>query len=107
MMKKKNSKKKIISLDEFFRYKEMFEGLPEDKALACELYNNAGYADKAIVDRLMAKALMFDDRVKFCIGIKYEFTIGSFKTTRIYTFIKKEKVNKIYMDILRKLKDHD
>ena len=50
---------------------------------------------------------MFDDRVKFCIGVKYEFTIGSFKTTRIYTFIKKEKVNRIYMDILRKLKDHD
>jgi len=100
-------KKKIITLDEFFRYKQMFEGLPEDKALASQLYNNADYADKEIVDRLMAKALMFDDRVKFCIAVKHQFTIGCFKTTRIYAFIQKETIDEIYIDILRKLRDND
>jgi hypothetical protein len=100
-------KKRIITIDEFFRFKEMFQGLPDDQAIACELYNNADFADKELVDKLMAKALVFKDRVDFCIAVKYTFKIGSFNSNRIYTFIKASKVDKIYMDILRKIKEHD
>ena len=98
-------KKKIITLDEFFTYKRMFEGLPEDKALACELYNNADYADRDILDRLMAKALVFESRVKFCSSVGYTGTVDTIETVKIYIFVEREKVDKIYMDILKKLKE--
>jgi len=106
-------KKRIITIDEFFRFKEMFQGLPDDQAIACELYNNADFADKQLVDTLMAKSLMFKNRVDFCIAVKYTFkitclsSIGSFSSNKIYTFIKASKADKIYMDILRKIKKHD
>ena len=100
-------KKRIITIDEFFRFKEMLSGSREDQELAFEIYNNADFADKELVDKLMAKALLFKDRVDFCIAVKYTFKIGSFNSNRIYTFIKASKVDKIYMDILRKIKEHD
>jgi len=99
--------KRIITLDEFFRYKEMFSGLPEDQALANELYQKANYADKELLDQLMAKALVFDKRYNFCVAVKHAFKLGSFKTSRLYAFIEAKKVNKVYMDILRKLKNYD
>lgn len=98
---------RIITLDEFFKYKEMFSGLPEDQALACELYNNANYADKKLLDQLMAKALVFDKRYNFCIAVKHKFKLGSFKTSRIYAYIDKNKLDGVYTEILRKLKDYD
>jgi hypothetical protein len=97
-------KKKIITLDEFFKYKEMFSGLQEDKELALHMYNNTNYEEKEVVNRLMAKALMFKDRVDFCIAVKFSFKINSLDTNKIYTFIEKSKVDNIYMDILRKIK---
>lgn len=97
-------KKKIITLDEFFKYKEMFSGLQEDKELALHMYNNTNYEEKEVVNRLMAKALMFKDRVDFCIAVKFSFVINSLDTNKIYTFIEKSKVDNIYMDILRKIK---
>ncbi|CAI8203041.1 MAG: Uncharacterised protein [Arcobacter lacus] len=97
-------KKKIITLDEFFKYKQMFSGLQEDKELAWHLYSNSNYQDKEVVDRLMLKALLFKDRVDFSIAVKYSFEVNSLDTNKIYTFIKKSKVDNIYMDILRKLK---
>ena len=97
-------KKKIITLDEFFKYKEMFSGLKEDKELAWHMYDNTDYQEKEVVNRLMAKALMFKDRVDFCIAIKYSFQINALDTNKIDAFIKKSKVDNIYMDILRKIK---
>ncbi len=52
---------KIISIEEFFRIKEMFSGSEEDKDLALELYNTQ-YQDKHILNELMLKALLFKDR---------------------------------------------
>jgi hypothetical protein len=101
------TKKRIITIDEFFTYKEMFSGLLEDRALACEIYNNANYQDKEIIDKLMAKALLFKDRVDFCIAVEYSFEIGSFNTNRVYAYIEKSKADKVYMEILRKIKDND
>ena len=97
--------KKIITLDEFFTYKEMFQGLPEDQALACELYNNADYENKDIIDTLMAKALMFKSRLDFCKAVKYSYVLPTFTIQEIYVFIEKQKVDGIYMEILKKIRD--
>jgi len=96
---------KIITLEEFFKYKQMFQGLPEDQSLACEIYNNANYENKEVLDKLMAKALMFEDRVNFCTAVKYTLNVGELSTKKIYAFLEKKKVNKIYMDIINKITD--
>ena len=85
---------KIITLEEFFKYKQMFQGLPEDQSLACEIYNNANYENKEVLDKLMVKALMFEDRVNFCTAVKYTLNVGELSTKKIYAFLEKKKVNK-------------
>ena len=55
----------------------------------------------------MAKALVFDKRYNFCIAVKHKFKLGSFKTSRIYAYIDKNKLDGVYYEILRKLKDYD
>jgi hypothetical protein len=95
-------KKKIISIDEFFRMKEMFSGSLEDKELAFEIYKNQ-YKDRKILDLLMLKALMFNDRKAFAATIKVDFTVGNGK--KLYTFLSLEQANEIYKQILDKLMD--
>jgi len=99
--------KKTITIDEFFRIKQMLQGLPEDQALGCVIYNNLDYADKDILDRLMCKALMFDARVQFCIAVKYGFKMGSLKSSRIYQSLTENKSDEVYTNILRKIKNYD
>jgi len=85
----------------------MLQGLPDDRALGCVMYNNSNYADKDILDKLMCKALMFDARVKFCIAINYGIKLGSLKLSRIYQSLERRDADKVYIDILRKIKDYD
>tara|TARA_R100001440_G_scaffold16954_3_gene28717 strand:+ start:1721 stop:2005 length:285 start_codon:yes stop_codon:yes gene_type:complete len=92
-------KKKIITVEEFFRLKLMFSGSQEDKELAWEIYDNA-YEDKVILNQLMAKALMFEDRQQFIDGVKFEFIANS---KNLYAFISAESIEEIYKDILNKL----
>jgi hypothetical protein len=99
--------KKKITVEEFFRIKQMLQGLPDDRALGCVIYNNSDYADKDILDKLMCKALMFDARVKFCIAINYGIKLGSLKLSRIYQSLERRDADKVYIDILRKIKDYD
>tara|TARA_R100001463_G_scaffold130888_4_gene190583 strand:+ start:14 stop:316 length:303 start_codon:yes stop_codon:yes gene_type:complete len=99
--------KKKITVEEFFRIKQMLQGLPDDRALGCVMYNNSNYADKDILDKLMCKALMFDARVKFCIAINYGIKLGSLKLSRIYQSLERRDADKVYIDILRKIKDYD
>jgi len=96
---KKKKFKKIISAEEFFRLKEMFSGLAEDRTLALEVYNNSNFQDKEIVDLLMAKALTFEPRKKFCDAIKFVYNIPS--KQNIYAFLKEEEANEIYYNILK------
>jgi len=94
-------KKKIITVEEFFRLKQMFSGGQEDKELAWEIFDNT-YEDKIILSQLMAKALMFKNRQQFIDAVKFEFIADSKK---LYAFIEAESFNHIYMDILKKLLD--
>ena len=94
-------KKKIISVEEFFRLKEMFDGSDEDHELAWEIYNNA-YEDKVIIGQLIAKALMFKNRARFVDAVKFKFIAN---TKEIYAFIDTNTFNDIYTDILKKLID--
>tara|TARA_R110002051_G_scaffold321795_2_gene410418 strand:+ start:222 stop:515 length:294 start_codon:yes stop_codon:yes gene_type:complete len=96
-------KKKIITIEEFFRLKQMFSGSIEDKELALEIYENA-YEDSIILHQLMGKALMFKDRTEFIDAIKIEFIADS---QRIYTFIKVSSMTRIYREILNKIINDD
>ena len=98
-MTKKNFKRKIITAEEFFRLKEMFMGIEEDQAIAVEVYKNSGFADKEIVDLLMAKALVFEPRRKFCDAIKFTFNLPSNK--EIYAYMEEYEAEEVYYKILR------
>ena len=97
-------KKKIITIDEFFRLQEMFRGSKEDQELAFEIYDSQ-YKDREILDELMTKALMFDKRRKFADAVQYKFPTKSGKT--IYTYIEENKMSAIYKSILDKLMGYD
>lgn len=92
--------KKIITIEEFFRLKQMFSGSIEDKELAYHLWENQ-YTDRNILDPLMAKGLMFTDRKSFASVVKMNFTSKSGKT--LYTFLSEQQANDIYKQILDKL----
>lgn len=98
-MTKKNFKSKIITAEEFFRLKEMFMGVDEDQAIAVEIYKNSGFANKEIVDLLMAKALVFEPRKKFCDAIKFTFNLPSNK--EIYAYMEEHEAEEVYYKILR------
>tara|TARA_R100000541_G_scaffold370_8_gene3158 strand:- start:8248 stop:8577 length:330 start_codon:yes stop_codon:yes gene_type:complete len=95
--------KKIITLDEFFRFKEMFRGSDEDIEVALAIWNSQ-YKDKKLLDILMCKALVFNDRVKFSIAVKHKFTIRknspSMQTQSLYAFIEAKKLHQVYADII-------
>lgn len=94
-------KSKIITAQEFFRLREMFNGLDEDVAMAVEIYKNAGYDKKEIVDILMAKALVFKPRRRFCDAIKFSFDLPTHK--KIYAFMKESEADEIYFNILKQI----
>tara|TARA_R110001592_G_scaffold45643_4_gene145863 strand:- start:1530 stop:1823 length:294 start_codon:yes stop_codon:yes gene_type:complete len=92
-------KKKIITVEEFFRLKEMFSGSSEDKKLAWTVYDSA-YEDKIILNQLMGKALLFKHRSDFIDAVSMEFIADSKK---IYAFIEMNTMTLLYRDILNKL----
>lgn len=95
--------KKIITIDEFFSFVEMFKGSEEDQALAAEIYKNAEYKDKDILDRLICKALVFGDRDSFIKGVSMPITISTLYTKNIVALIEPRKAMNIYLDILFKI----
>ena len=100
--------RKIITIDEFFRLKEMFSASKEDAALAVEIYKKQ-YIDQDILDKLMCKALLFEDRVNYSIAVEYKFSIGfdDMKTVNIYSYIDSNKLDNIYNQILNKIINND
>jgi len=90
----------IITSEEFFKLVNMFNGLPDDQAMACEVYNNSNFEDKDVLDLLMCKALMFSSRKYFIDAIKMKINIDSLYTKNIYTFIKPSVAQNIYINIL-------
>jgi hypothetical protein len=93
-------KRRIITIEEFFRLKEMLEGLPEDQSLAIEVYNSQ-FQDKDMIDHLMAKALLFNNRKKFVDAVVFRFKVGS--AVSLYNFIDIEEMNLVYKEILNKI----
>jgi hypothetical protein len=96
--------KKIITIDEFFKLKEMLRGSPEDQEIAFQIYDSQ-YKDRDILDTLMVKGLVFKDRQKFADAVKYVFPLGTGQN--IYAYIEERKINMIYKLILDKLMGHD
>jgi len=47
--------KNIITEKEFFKLVEMFNGLPDDQAMACQIYNNSNYKKKNYLIYLCVK----------------------------------------------------
>ena len=80
----------------------MFSGCDEDKSLALELYNTQ-YQDKHILNELMLKALLFNDRKYFAEAVQMNLVTKTEKT--LYTFLSLEQANDIYKQILDKLMD--
>jgi len=91
---------KVITVEEFFRLKEMFQGLPDDQELAWEIYKN-NYKDDA-VDLLMHKALVFKHRKKFADAVQF---IDQPKVNKqaLYIYIDFYKAESIYKKILDKI----
>lgn len=91
---------KIITLKEFFRLKEMFQGLPDDQEIAWEIYKNT-FKDDAI-DLLMHKALMFKHRKNFADAVKFVDTplLGK---QELYIYMNEQKMHLIYKQILDKI----
>lgn len=100
-----NFEGKIITIDEFFRYKDMLEGLPDDRNIALEILKKSNYKNKDIINTLLAKSLMFTKRAEFCEGVMFKFDSKKCSYQDIYAFIKREKADKIYMDIFKKMRD--
>lgn len=98
------NKYKVITLKEFFRLKQMFQGLPDDQEVAWEIYKNI-FKDDAI-DLLMHKALMFKHRKKFADAVKFTDTPIMGKQ-ELYVYIKEEKMHSIYKKILDKIIKND
>ena len=92
--------KKIITIEEFFRLKQMFSGSSEDKHLALQIWDNQ-YRDRNILDPLMSKGLMFTDRKNFAKAVKLDFTTKTGKV--LYTFLSEQQADDIYKQILDKL----
>lgn len=78
----------------------MLEGLPEDQSLAIEVYNSQ-FQDKDMIDHLMAKALLFNNRKKFVDAVVFRFKVGS--AVSLYNFIDIEEMNLVYKEILNKI----
>jgi len=82
-------------------------GLDEDKDLATEIYTNSNFEDKKIIDLLMAKALTFNNRKKFCDGIKFNYALsvssGIPSKQNIYAFLQEHEANEIYYKILKQM----
>lgn len=78
----------------------MFDGLPEDQSIACEIYRSQ-FQDIEIIDQLMAKALMFKNRKKFIDAVVFKFKVGT--AISLYNFIDVEEVNSVYKEILDKI----
>ena len=97
-MKKKS---KIITAEEFFRLRQMFMGLDEDAAIAAEIYKNSDIHQKEIIDILMAKALVFKPRRKFCDAIKFSINLPTHK--KIYAFMEESQAEEIYFNILKNI----
>ena len=91
---------KVITVEEFFRLKQMFQGLPDDQELAWEIYKN-NYKDDA-VDLLMHKALVFKHRKKFADAVQF---IDQPKVSKqaLYIYIDFYKAESIYKKILDKI----
>ena len=91
---------KIIELKEFFKLKQMFQGLPDDQELAWEIYKNNFKHD--VIDLLMHKALFFKNRKKFADAVKFIDTpiLGK---QQLYIYIEEKKMHSIYKKILDKL----
>ena len=92
--------KKIITIEEFFRLKEMLSGSKEDQELAFEIYSKQ-YKDRNILDPLMHKTLLFKDRRDFASTVKVDLVTQTGHS--LYVFLAKEKAEQIYKQILDKL----
>ena len=103
-MKKKS---KVIEVDEFFTLLQMLTSIDEDKEMAHAILNANDYQDRDVIDKLLAKAMVFEDRFKYCAAVKMSIQFGSFKTSRLYAYLDKHKCRDIYLDILRKIKEND
>ena len=88
---------KVITLEEFFKLKEMFQGLPDDQELAWEIYKNNYKDDTA--DLLMHKALVFKHRKKFADAVQFidKPIVGK---QALYYYIDIFKMDSIYKQIL-------
>tara|TARA_R110000772_G_scaffold20162_2_gene56045 strand:+ start:222 stop:518 length:297 start_codon:yes stop_codon:yes gene_type:complete len=93
-------KKKIITIDEFFRLKQMLSSSKEDQEIAFEIYSNQ-YKDRNILDPLMHKALLFKDRKTFQATVKVDLVTQTGKA--LYIFLAEEHADEIYKQILDKL----
>ena len=58
-MKKKS---KVIDVDEFFKLLEMLTSIDEDKEMALAILEASNYQDREVIDKLLAKAMVFEDR---------------------------------------------
>jgi hypothetical protein len=93
-------KKKIITIDEFFKLKQMLSSSKEDQEIAFEIYSNQ-YKDRNILDPLMHKALLFKNRKDFQATVKVDLVTQTGKA--LYIFLAKEHADEIYKQILDKL----
>tara|TARA_R110002167_G_scaffold157096_1_gene351948 strand:- start:292 stop:588 length:297 start_codon:yes stop_codon:yes gene_type:complete len=93
-------KKKIITIDEFFKLKQMLSSSEEDQEIAFEIYSNQ-YKDRNILDPLMHKALLFKNRKDFQATVKVDLVTQTGKA--LYIFLAEEHADEIYKQILDKL----
>jgi len=91
---------KVITIDEFFKLKEMFQGLKEDQELAWEIYKG-NYQDDT-TDLLMHKALMFKNRKKFADAVLFK-EIPLIGKQQLYIYIEEQTMHSIYKTILDKI----
>jgi len=92
-----------ITIKEFFSLREMFKGLDEDFELALENYKNLDFDDKAIVDLLFTKSMIFDKRKRFTEAINKTYTSEELIGKNINSAVKDAGDYAVYKKILLKI----
>ena len=94
-----------ITIDDFFTIRALLNGSYEDFQIAISNLDNLKFADKRIVDLLLAKSLSLEKRSKFIncgtveVKVRHPLLIG----INLFNYIQNHGNSKLYKQILYRI----
>ena len=71
--------------------------------MCAQVSNNSNYQEKELLDLLMCKALVFDNRKYFIDAVKMDIRIETIYSNNIVAYMAFDKANDIYHKILKEI----